>query len=768
MPVSPTYPGVYVEEIPSGIRTIVGASTSIAAFVGYTERGPSNTPVRIFNFGDYERAFGGLARDSQVSYAVQQFYINGGGEAYVVRVAAGAQPAQLSLKDRQGNIVLTATAANDGKWGNALALEVDYGTQNPDSSFNLTVIEYGTQNGKRVSLQQEKYLNLEMSERAERYAPSVVNSSSKLVRLERANSITFDQSGYSLSGKLEDFPALESETTQLSGWLDGSQRFDLLLTAPLPTDFDSLISKLTEAITANGLDGRLQVQRANALGVSNASGNYVKFTSASTSEQSAVTFVRAASNDASGILKLGRSSQGREVTGASNRRPAATGTTSGDLAAISSNNLSGTIKFSIKNPATPEVVFPEYTIALNFSEAVTLQKVRDELQEKIRGVAEATRNVTVRIYGTYLNVRASPEIAASVVEFTAIPPNATSGPTDLINFLNLADNDAEFNVAQYSLGVGKNVAFQQDAVLGHDGLPPGANELIGSEKKKQGIYALSTVDQFNLLLVPRTSKLNKDEASAVVARAESFCEKKRAFLLVDPPSTETMKTISDWAQQATKSQNAGLFFPQVMVPDPLDGLRPRAMPASGSIAGVMARIDGQRGIWKAPAGVEASVNNILGPAQVLTDDENGTLNPLGINCIRKFPVYGSVVWGARTRRGADAFADEYKYIPVRRLALHIEESLFRGLKWVVFEPNDEPLWAQIRLNVGAFMQNLFRQGAFQGSTPREAYLVKCDRETTTQNDINLGIVNVVVGFAPLKPAEFVIIKLQQLAGQIQV
>ena len=124
--------------------------------------------------------------------------------------------------------------------------------------------------------------------------------------------------------------------------------------------------------------------------------------------------------------------------------------------------------------------------------------------------------------------------------------------------------------------------------------------------------------------------------------------------------------------------------------------------------------------------------------------------------------------GARSNDGDDDFASEYKYIPVRRLALFIEESLFRGLKWVVFEPNDEPLWAQIRLNVGAFMHNLFRQGAFQGVTRKEAYFVKCDSETTTQNDRNLGIVNIIVGFAPLKPAEFVILSLQQMAGQIEV
>ncbi len=151
----------------------------------------------------------------------------------------------------------------------------------------------------------------------------------------------------------------------------------------------------------------------------------------------------------------------------------------------------------------------------------------------------------------------------------------------------------------------------------------------------------------------------------------------------------------------------------------------------------------------------------------MTDGKNGRLNPLGINCLRSFNVIGRVGWGARTTRGADQFAFEWKYVPVRRLALYIEESLYRGTQWVVFEPNDEPLWAQIRLNVGSFMQDLFRKGAFQGSSPRSAYLVKCDKDTTTQGDIDRGIVNIIVGFAPLKPAEFVIIKITQLAGQDQ-
>jgi phage tail sheath protein FI len=181
----------------------------------------------------------------------------------------------------------------------------------------------------------------------------------------------------------------------------------------------------------------------------------------------------------------------------------------------------------------------------------------------------------------------------------------------------------------------------------------------------------------------------------------------------------------------------------------------------------MARTDATRGVWKAPAGLEATLSGVPQLDVALTDGDIGQLNPLGANCLRAVPGAGRVVWGARTMQGADRLASEWKYIPVRRTALFLEESLYRGTQWVVFEPNDEPLWAQIRLNVGTFMNNLFRQGAFQGSEPRSAYQVKCDSETTTQYDIDRGVVNIFVGFAPLKPAEFVIVQIAQLAGQVQ-
>ncbi len=269
-------------------------------------------------------------------------------------------------------------------------------------------------------------------------------------------------------------------------------------------------------------------------------------------------------------------------------------------------------------------------------------------------------------------------------------------------------------------------------------------------------------------------------ADTTWAAAAGYCQERRAVLLIDSPTDWTANAATAIADavaganglRATvgndKAINAAVYYPRLRLPDPLSENRPTDFAPCGAVAGIIARTDVQRGVWKAPAGLEASFSGVQAFTYTMTDGQNGQLNPLGVNCLRTFPVTGNLVWGARTLAGADQLASEWKYLPVRRLALYIEESLFRGTQWVVFEPNDEPLWAQIRLNIGAFMQNLFRQGAFQGTTPRAAYFVKCDRETTTQNDIDLGIVNILVGFAPLKPAEFVVIKIQQIAGQVEV
>jgi phage tail sheath protein FI len=523
MSVQPTYPGVYVQEIPSGVRTIVGVATSITAFIGSALKGPADHPITINSFSDFERTFGGLWVKSMMGYAVKDFYLNGGSQAIIVRIENGATASVINLLTPGSPVgALSLKAATNGIWGNSLKAQVNYQTKDADSAnpdkrlFNLIVFE-----DKDGGIK-ETFLNISTSSSDPRYITRVLKQGSVLV------------------------------------------------------------------------------------------------------------------------------------------------------------NVNGSIP-------------------------------------GLRPIASAALN----------------------------PPSS--------GFASVA------------------------ASGGTDGIDLTATQYLGSETNKTGIYALKNVDLFNLLSIPPALR-GGDTDLQVYKQAMKLCVAKRAMLLVDSPAAweasaatapaNAIAGLTGLGLNGPDSRNAALYFPRIKAADQLRDGQTDVFVPSGIIAGVIARTDTTRGAWKSPAGIDASLNGVQGLNVTLSDEENGMLNPLGINVLRNFPIVGSVVWGARTLRGADQLADDYKYVAVRRTALLIEESLYRGTQWAVFEPNDEPLWAQIRLNVGAFMHNLFRQGAFQGTTPKDAYLVKCDKETTTQNDINQGVVNILVGFAPLKPAEFVFIKIQQLTGQI--
>ena len=278
-----------------------------------------------------------------------------------------------------------------------------------------------------------------------------------------------------------------------------------------------------------------------------------------------------------------------------------------------------------------------------------------------------------------------------------------------------------------------------------------------------GVHLLDTVPIFNLLCVPGETD------STVIGHLQGYCHGQRAFYIVDSKSNDTFTSLQGGPTGITSAPNAGnsaLYFPWLKAPDPLQQGRLNIFPPCGFVAGLYAATDSTRGVWKAPAGIDAGLTGEAGPNVLLTDLQNGTLNVQAINCIRSFPVYGDVIWGARTLLGNDQIGSEWKYVPIRRLALFLESSLYDGTQWVVFEPNDERLWSQIRMNVGAFMQGLFLQGAFQGTAPQQAYFVKCDSENNPQLSTDQGIVNILVGFAPLYPAEFVVIQIQQIAGQV--
>lgn len=280
---------------------------------------------------------------------------------------------------------------------------------------------------------------------------------------------------------------------------------------------------------------------------------------------------------------------------------------------------------------------------------------------------------------------------------------------------------------------------------------------------------LDKVPLFNILLTPGVTD------AGIWSAMLAFAERKRAFVILDPPAqaaaddkSAPLPLVADSIATLPQSINGALYFPYLNSLDPLTG-SPIELPPSGFVAGVYARTDTNRGVWKAPAGLEATVQGTTGVVLrgQMTDQRQGTLNPIGINCLRTFPNVGTVVFGSRTQTTANPSFQQWRYVPVRRFALFLEQTLLANLKWAVFEPNDQPLWTALRITVENFMLSLFTQGAFQGSKPSQAFRVICDSTTTTQTDIDNGVVNILVAFAPLKPAEFIIIKIAQLAGQTQ-
>ncbi len=226
-----------------------------------------------------------------------------------------------------------------------------------------------------------------------------------------------------------------------------------------------------------------------------------------------------------------------------------------------------------------------------------------------------------------------------------------------------------------------------------------------------------------------------------------------------PDPTAATTAAVEVKDDLTSSNFAGLYWPHLIVGDPVGvGRNPTiAVPPSGYVAGLFARIDGRRGVWKAPAGLEATLANTIALEHQLTDLHSDELNPNAVNALRQIPGAGRVVWGARTM----VPNSEWRYVSVRRTAIFLRTSIYNGIQWAVFEPNDEPLWASLRASIGGFMETQFRNGAFAGRTRDDAYFVKVDAETTTEIDQAAGVVNILVGFAPLRPAEFVVVKLSQ-------
>jgi phage tail sheath protein FI len=643
MPVQTTYPGVYIEERPSGARTIVGVSTSVTAFVGAAGRGPVETPVRIFSVADYVRTFGPLLdADRPMGHAVSHFFANGGGQAIVVRaIAEDATAAALTLDTGgTGPDVLVLRARGRGAWasrvaGSGLEATVDYdATSNPDDLFTLVLSYFNVdaRTNQSVLAAQETHANLSMSPANPRYALEVLRGSQLVEPFEATPAPTSTVAGSSVGASAVANPTVFAATNNtLSVAVDHGPAVDVVL-FPAQTAGAGTISRTPAQIVTELNDNALPNAGLNAT-ASQAAG-VITITSDTPGLNSAVTVRPAASNDCSRDLRLGLAFGGTEVSGSAGVRPA-------DSAGV---------------PAG----------------------------------------------------------------FTGGSDGSAVGPDDVV--------------------------------------PAGGSG---------GIFSLGTLlfPRFNLLCLPGLTSADEVE----LGNALAFCKRERAFLVADSPRGGFTAIPPNLGGLPALGEHGAVYYPRVeQVELQQDGTRRRLdLPACGAVAGVMARIDSARGVFKAPAGLEAGIVGISGLTAPTDDNLSGLLNPRGVNVLRTFPGAGTVIWGARTLKGDDTQASEFKYVPVRRLTDFIASSLYLGTQFAVFEPNDPDLWAQLRLAVGTFMRGLFNQGAFQQSSKRaesDSFFVLCDETTNPQSEIDLGRVNVVVGFAPLKPAEFVVITITQISA----
>jgi len=355
-------------------------------------------------------------------------------------------------------------------------------------------------------------------------------------------------------------------------------------------------------------------------------------------------------------------------------------------------------------------------------------------------------------------------IAGAPTDIAAFVGWAAQGPTDgAILVRSWSDFTQQFGGfdPRFYLGYAVSHFFanggQQAYIvrLASDGTPAASAAVM------TGVHFLDAAPIFNLLAVPGEAD------PGLIAQLQAYCVGRKAFLIADTAADSTFATLQngpDSRMTGANAINAAIYFPWLNALDAQQNLT-RPFPPSGFVAGIYAATDAARGVWQAPAGITAPVTGALDPVVKLTDAENAVLNPHAVNCIRIFPKFGAVVWGARTLAGSAQAASDWTYVPVRRLALYIEASVTNGTKWATFEPNDARLWSELNRSIGAFMQTLFTQGAFKGQSAAQTYFVQCNAQNNPPSGVDQGIVNITIGFAPVRPAEFVIIQIQQIAGQ---
>ncbi len=645
-----SYPGVYVEEVSSGVRPIDAASTSTAAFVGLAEMGPTDKAIRITSWTEYQKYYGGFINDGKLAESVYQFFNNGGRQCYIARVKhSDAVTADVTVVNRASAPIngMKFSAKNEGAWGNFLYLQIEDGSDDPGNEFKISIRKQAVVDVVPSDFENiptlEIHDNLSMDPNATNYVVNEINNNSNYINAAVDAGNTSLQRGFHQGGNGPTIP------------------------------------------TGSNLDFMINVD-GDGFRLVELTGPHANMAAVATDIQ---TVVRA-------LVP-----------------PLKTSTPAVAYSAFSC---------SVVNPGTST----EHLLLQSGTDPVTL-------------TGSATSSVRVQNAST---------------DNAAVSLRLGKGNGGMSSSGRAVQRPANADIIQ--VGDNATVAPVSAVTLGLDGTAA-LTELSFSNQ----FTLLNNKTDFSILAVPG------EGSEVMIDEGMKYCENrplKDVFFIGDMDKTDDLASEAEtFRNNLTKPNSYGaVYFPWIKSLDPSGkSTEPIYLPPSGFIAGLYARIDSTRGVWKAPAGTEATISGAVGLATNLTDTKQGNLNKINVNCLRRFASSGIVSWGARTISSDP----EYRYVPVRRIAIMLRVSIYNGIQWAVFEPNDVELWKQLKMNISSFMMTLYRQGAFQGSSPSEAFFVKCDKETTTQDDINLGIVNVLVGFAPLKPAEFVVVKISQKAGQ---
>jgi len=786
------HPGVYVEEIPSGSKPIEGVATSVAAFVGAATKGPVGEAELVQSFDDYSDLYGSISSENDaMGMAVQAFYLNGGKSAFICRLAGGGSTEASTEIVGEGasgtptaSPVLLVSASSAGEWGNSVFIKI----VKPDQDSLTFELEVGHQeindSGLSEFVADEVFSDLSMRPDDSLYALKTVNDSSKIVQLSLGESSDLEDAneqyqaavltGGELSTANDYFFSQITSPMSLGININGKGTKQITLT---PASFTAALAGTNHVSDANSVAAEIQTA-VQALGTESI---YQNFTCTYSTDHFVLTSPEPSADSdkptASIEITAGTLAGHLRLDNKQIAEFAGTGTPTsfGSATYFSNQMVDGDLIINIDDHGAETITLVVSALGLG---GTSNQDDGDRVALAIQNAVQAI-NPAIQSYKDFTCSFTSTPAANRGFTLTSGSASArtssiqvTGGTLRPILGLNTGNSTAGRSLNQ---GTARVIPLQQLGLLEQGEQLQSGSENPATPNDFTDFYdsVLRKVRDVSIVVVPGQHWADDGSGNPFISATLAHCQsmKSRMVIIDPPPNLELDQAATVNSLAFPSSTYSVLYYPWVKVANPFYHAEknPTAektidVSPSSFAAGMWSRTDGSRGVWKAPAGMGAGLVGAAGLKYIVEDGEQDQLNPLGVNCYRKMPGGGRVIWGSRTL--ATKADPEWRYVPVRRTAIMIEQSIYNGIQWAVFEPNDHRLWSALRSNIDGFMNGLFRAGAFQGAKASDAYFVRCGLgDTMTQADIDAGQVIVIVGFAPLKPAEFVIVRIQQKVNQ---